>query len=194
MAEKIEERSRASVCSIPASTSAAISESQSRSTPFASERSWRSVQRSTSAIGRSVRLAACSSGASSAAARSVQWPSFVVPLPGRVQAAIALAITRASSQLRPPPPATSTAAAPPSGSRRSEAVGSNSQAWPTSERAATVARITSGLVAVLITAPDAPITAGIITALVFPERGGPRTITALSGSARAQLPLRPRPR
>ncbi len=141
-----------------------------------------------------MRLAAWSSGASSAAARSVQWFSLVVPLPGRVQAAIALAITSASSQLEAAATGDQHSRRTPSGSCRSEAAGSNSHAWPTSDRAATVARITSGLVEVAITAPDAPITAGIITALVFPERGGPSTITALSGSARAQLPLRPRPR
>ena len=114
--------------------------------------------------------------------------------PTRAQAVIALAITRASSQLLAAATGDQHSRRTPSGSRSSEAEGSNSHAWPTSERAATVARITSGLVEVAITAPDAPSTAGIITALVLPERGGPRTITALSGSARIQPPRRTRPR
>ena len=47
----------------------------------------------------------------------------------------------------------------------------------------TVASITSGLVDVETAAPEQAISAGIITALVFPDRGGPSTITACSGSA-----------
>ena len=66
--------------------------------------------------------------------------------------------------------------------------GSNSHAWPISDRAARVARITSGLVEVLIAAPQQAISAGIMIALVLPLRGGPRIITALSGSAVTQPP------
>ena len=71
---------------------------------------------------------------------------------------------------------------------------SASQACPTSERTPALARITSGLIEVEITGPVADITAGTITALVFPERGGPSTITALSGSARTQWPAPTVPR
>ncbi len=74
------------------------------------------------------------------------------------------------------------------------AEGSNSQTSPTSARPAIVARITSGFVDVLTTAPEAAISAGIITALVFPLRGGPRIITALSGSAATHSPYSFAPR
>jgi hypothetical protein len=54
---------------------------------------------------------------------------------------------------------------------------------PDLARAAAVTRITSGLVEVDTTGPVAARIAGMMTEDVFPDRGGPKTSTELSGAA-----------
>jgi hypothetical protein len=130
-----------------------------------------------------VRFAAYSIGASSAWARSVQWLSFAVPFPTLVQAVIARAMISASSHAAAAATGDQRSSSTPSGSSPSLPAGSNSQTVPSSARACLVACITSCLVLVLTAGPGALRIAGIITALVFPLRGGPRIITALSPSA-----------
>jgi hypothetical protein len=193
VAEKMLERSRASVRSIPTRTSAAIWVSASARVSRAGARSWRNVQRSTSLIARSLKYAAYSSGPSSAAARSDQWFSFVVPAPAREAVVIARAMTSASSHEEEALTGDHERRLAPSGIG-SLAEGSNSHTSPSSMRAFIVARITSGLVDVLTTAPEAAISAGIMIALVLPLRGGPRIITALSDSAATHSPYSFSPR
>ena len=59
-------------------------------------------------------------------------------------------------------------------------VGSNTHVRPTPERTPRVARATSALVDVDTTGPVCAITAGTITPLVLPARGGPSSSTARS--------------
>jgi hypothetical protein len=110
-----------------------------------------------------------------------------------VHAVIALATTSASSQVAAAATGDHDIRRTPAGTD-SVPAGSNSHTWPICERARIVAPITSGLVEVLTAGPDAAISAGIITAVVFPDRGGPRTITADSGSAAAHSPFWETPR
>src|SRR5579862_9438910 len=67
-------------------------------------------------------------------------------------------------------------------------LGSSSQQAPGPLRLERVAARTSGFVEVTTAGPGAAMTLGIATALDLPERGGPSTSTACSGSARAIPP------
>ena len=74
-----------------------------------------------------------------------------------------------------------------------EAVGSKAKHSPTSERVDTVASSTSGFVDVDTTALPAARTLGMTIEVVFPERGGPSTMTECSAAVKHQ-PRRSCPR
>ena len=93
-----------------------------------------------------------------------------MPAPAREAAVIARAVTSAPSQLAAALTGDHDSRRTPSG-RGSVPEGSNSHTSPISARAWIVASITSGLVEVLTAGPQAAISAGIITAVVFPDRG-----------------------
>ena len=72
-------------------------------------------------------------------------------------------------------------------------VGSNIHTRPSRALARAVARATSGLVEVTIAGPACASTAGMITPLVLPDRGGPSSSTARSGRANRHCPSSPAP-
>ena len=120
--------------------------------------------------------------------RSRQWCSLVVPFPADVVAAIARAVRSALSQLEAAVTGDHDRRRIPDGKAVGSPEGSNTHTCPTRERARHVASSTSRLVAVETTGPGAASSAGMTIVLVFPERGGPRIITACSGSAVTQRP------
>ena len=135
VAEKMLERSRASVRSIPTRTSAAICASASARTlqggcEVLAQRPAQHLLDRAAASGARRRAAV----ASSAAARSVQWFSFVVPAPAREAAVIARAVISASSQLVAAVTGDHDSRRAPSGTG-SVPEGSNSQTSPISARA-----------------------------------------------------------
>jgi hypothetical protein len=73
-------------------------------------------------------------------------------------------------------------------------VGSNTHTLPFNARVRRVARNTSGFVDVDTTGPVCDNNAGMITALVFPDRGGPSNRTARSPRANRGWPDPTRPR
>ena len=90
--------------------------------------------------------------------------------------------------------ATSTAAGPPRAGSAVSPAGSNSHTCPSSARERQRGVHHIGLGRGQSAAPGAASSEGITTELVFPERGGPRTITACSGSAVTQRPPGVNPR
>src|ERR1700722_15571798 len=67
-------------------------------------------------------------------------------------------------------------------------LGSSNQHRPSPALDPAVAARRSGLVEVAATAPGAASTLGMATAVVLPDRGGPRTRTACCGSAKDSPP------
>jgi hypothetical protein len=67
-----------------------------------------------------------------------------------------------------------------------DSVGSKRRHSPSRDRTPAVASSTSGLVDVDTTGPLLTITLGMINDDVFPDRGGPRTITDCSGLTKHQ--------
>ena len=158
----------------------------------ASSSSWRITQSTTVSISRPSTAAACNNGASSAWERLAQCEPCVVPAPTFAPAVIARAINSAPSQSTAQRIGDHRSAPNPCGS--APPVGSNSHSLPDRRRARQVANATSVLVEVQTAGPVCAITAGMITALVFPDRGGPSNSTARSGRANRHpcLPVNPR--
>ncbi len=151
------------------------------------------TQESTQRISRPRIDAACNKPASNACARLAQCDASEVPNPTRAPETIARAINIAPSHeaeqvTGDQPNRTPTLAA------GLLAVGSNTHTRPARDRAHPVACSTSGLVDVDTTGPRWQSRVGMITALVFPERGGPSTSTARSGLAARHRPSLPTPR
>ena len=130
------------------------------------------------------KWAACSNGASSASARSVQWADSPVRPSGRAAPAMARARTRDSSHVVAETTGDQRSRVTPAGAR-SVPLGSRSQQRPASARPLAVVASRSGLVEVTATAPGAASTFGMATPVVLPDRGGPSTSRACWGSARA---------
>ncbi len=128
--------------------------------------------------------AACSSGARSASARSIQWAPSPRCAVGRAVRVIALAVMRAASQSRHAGTGDHRKGRTPGGGL-ARPDGSNNQHWPTWSRAANVAAMTSGLVEVETTGPGATSAFGITRVVVLPDRGGPRTSMPCCGAANA---------
>src|ERR1700691_4981018 len=142
------------------------------------------------------RAAACSSGASSAWARSCQWdpsdrsalePDAADPTSTRHRAIESAPVhvphDCRGDQWRGTTP----------GRGSTDPVGSKRRHRPSPERAAEVASSTSGLVDVDTTGPLLANTLGMISDVVLPERGGPRIMTECCGRAKHQpLSLCPR--
>lgn len=156
----------------------------------ASSSSWRITQSTTPSVSRPSIAAACKNGASTACERLAQCDPCVVPAP--TPAVIARAINIAPSHwvaqrigdhrsccrmLRSPVP-----------------VGSNTHKRPDRVRAGHVEAATSVLVEVHTAGPRWTISAGTITALVFPDRGGPSNSTARCERANRRSPFSFRPR
>src|SRR6202044_2814188 len=137
---------------------------------------------------------ACNNGASKAVERSRQCCSLVVPFAADPPAAIARAINSAPSHVEAAGTGDQHNRRIPLGHTSRSPDGSYNQTCPTSARARHVASITSGLVAVETTGPAAASTEGITIEPVFPDRGGPNTMTACSGSAVTHRPPGPSPR
>ena len=196
--DQIPDCSRSSVLRMPARRSVGTASSPRRAPRVSSAGtpSWRSTQWSTLRIETPSSDAACSNGASSAAARSVQWASAPVPtapetLPRAVRtmaSATSIAPRHSFAALTGDQPTRCT----PRG-RSTAPVGSKARHHPDAARAAAVERSTSGFVDVATTAPGADKTLGTTSADVLPERDGPRTSVDRSAPAHAH-PVAPRPR
>jgi hypothetical protein len=160
------------------------------STIPASSSSWRITQSSTDSMSRPSSAAACRNGASSAWERLAQCDPWVVPAPR--PALIARAINNAPSHERPQRTGDHRSRCNPLGGLLP--VGSNSHNRPERTRAGHVNAATSGLVEVDTAGPVWAISAGIITALVFPDRGGPSSSTARCERANRNVPSLASPR
>ena len=141
-----------------------------------------------SAMGRSVRQAACRRGASSAVERSRQWASSVVPRPGLVAAAIARARSSASSQAQAATTGDQQSRRVPAGHSERAPQGSYSHTCPIAPRECRVAWRMSGLVEVQSAGPCAASRVGIDDGGGLAGAGWARIRTACSGSALTQRP------
>jgi len=148
------------------------------------------TQSTTRSMSRPCTAAACSIGAKSACARAAQCERSVVPVPMLVLSA--RAISSAPSQAREGSTGDQRSSCPPSAV--ADPVGSNTHTRPSRERRRLVACHTSGLVEVETAGPACESSAGMITALVLPDRGGPKSSTARSARANVGSPRDPMPR
>jgi hypothetical protein len=135
------------------------------------------------------RAAACSRGAISAWARSFQWewpPRGDPPPPVADPTSTSdRAIERAPIHVEHDWSGDHCKGTTPADGS-TDPVGSNNRHWPSAERAVEVACMTSGLVDVDTTGPLLAKIFGMISDVVLPERGGPRTITECCGSMKHQ--------
>ncbi len=155
-------------------------------------RSWRLTHLTTWPMPASVTAAACSNGARSASARSIQWAESPRCPDGRAAVDRARAVRIAISQSRQAGTGDHRSWVTPGGVGLVPA-GSNTQQRPTSWRRAQVAASTSSLVEVDTTGPGARRMFGMTRDVVLPERGGPSTMTPCCGDAKTR-PWVPAPR